>query len=43
MSVTRRLEAVADPGFWIRGVKFKKFRPKPPIPCNVTVGGLHFT
>src|SRR6218665_3114790 len=23
--------AVADPGVWIRGVKFKKFRPKRPI------------
>ena len=34
--------AVADPGFWIRGVKFQKFRPKPSILCNVRVG-LHFT
>jgi len=32
---------VADPGFWIRGVTFKKFRPKSPIFCNITVG-LHF-
>jgi len=31
---------VADQGFWIRGVKFQKFIPKPPILCNVTVG-LH--
>jgi len=22
-------QTVADPGFWIRGVKFRKFRPKP--------------
>jgi len=35
-------QAVADPGFWIRGVNFNKFRPKPPIFCNVTVG-LDFT
>ena len=34
--------SVADPGFWIRGVKFKKFRPKSPIFRNITVG-LHFT
>ena len=34
--------AVADPVFWIRGVKFQKFRPKLPILCNVTVS-LHFT
>jgi len=34
--------AVADPRFWIRGVKFQKVRPKPPILCNVTVS-LHFT
>jgi len=37
---------VADPGFLDQGpqrrVTFKKFRPKPPKPCNVTVG-LHFT
>jgi len=32
--------AVADPGFWTREGKFPKFRPKPPILCNVTVG-LH--
>jgi len=36
------IDAVTDPGFSIRGVEFKKFRPKPPILCNVTVG-LHFT
>ena len=36
------VNSVADPGFWIRGVKFKKFRPKSPIFCNIT-GGLHFT
>jgi len=35
------LSTVADPGFWIRGVKFQKFRPKPPILCHVTVA-LHF-
>ena len=36
--------SVADPGFWIRAVKFHKFSPKPPKLCTVTVGlGLHFT
>ena len=33
--------AVADPGFWIRGVKFQKFRPKPLILCHITAS-LHF-
>jgi|SRR6218665_3033621 len=36
------LQPVADPGFWIRGVTFKKFGPKPPILCDITVG-LHST
>jgi len=35
-------QAVANPGFWIRGATFKKFRPQPPILCNVAVG-LHFS
>src|SRR6218665_2672465 len=39
---TKSLDTVADSGFWIRGVKFKKFRPKPPILSNVTVG-LYYT
>src|SRR6218665_625356 len=41
-SASKERKSVADPEFWIRGVKFKKFRPKPPILCNVTVG-LHCT
>jgi len=32
-----------DPGFWIRGVKFHKVRPKPPILCSVTVGLQPYT
>ena len=31
-------QTVADPEFWIRGVNIQKFRPKPPILCNVSVG-----
>jgi len=27
----RSFQAVADPGFWTKGVKFQEFGPKPPI------------
>jgi len=40
-SLTLRAIVVADPGFWHRGVKFDKFRPKPQMLCNVTIGGRY--